>query len=245
MPDAIRQYLNQETAKQQVIAPAGEHIVHDLMVCLQEGKRSFEILNTYKGIPFVFGAKLQHVESNIACFETTDAASITLESSKHALLLSDGVLEPVEARIVSFQVATGKLDLADFTYASAKVGNRMESRVEPADPLEVELSFNGSHTIGHLLDVSMGGIGVRVAKDLEKVCFPGNDLGLALSFPEGEVRLPGRIRRVSKMPGYLRLAIGFTRNVPEKAIILRYISHRWVEIRTEVQQAYRAATQPT
>jgi hypothetical protein len=220
-------------------------IIADLSLCLLEGDREFELLNTYKGVPFRCKAQLKDIVEDVAVFSTQKAGTVNLEQETRTILLSDGFFDPIEAQVQSFDILTSRIRLTDLQYASVKFGNRREARVEPEILLEIEVEFKGERFSGQMADISMGGIGIYLPGGMEDSPIrAGSTLNLTIQIPGGKVGLPGRIRRIQDFgEDRHRLAVQFTGSSPEKALIVRYIFRRREQIRAEAKKIFEARYQ--
>jgi hypothetical protein len=214
-------------------------IVADLKMCLMDSNWDFDILNAYRGVQFLCKAVLASVSEEKAIFKVSASPCATLlETGKHTFVLSTNLLDPLQATVASFDPASGKLELNDFTYAGSNVGSRREFRVEPAAPIKLEIEAEGKIFPGRLGDISMSGAGFYVEKTDGSDLNRGDGVVVNFHLPAGDVRLPATLRSIEKASEGARLAVEFTENVPQKIAILRYINQRQTDIRTEVQQRY-------
>ena len=221
--------------------PTSSVIVADLKMCLMDSNWDFDILNAYRGVQFLCKAVLASVSAEKVIFKVTDSPCATLlESGKRTFVLSSNLLDPLHATVASYDPASGKLELTEFTYASTNVGSRREFRVEPATEVKMEIELEGKTFLGRLSDISMSGAGFFVEKSEGSEFKRGEGVVVNLHLPPGDVRLPATLRSVEKITEGMRLAVEFTENVPEKIAILRYINQQQTEIRAEVQQRYEA-----
>jgi hypothetical protein len=214
-------------------------IVADLKMCLMDSNWDFDILNAYRGVQFLCKAVLASVSEEKAIFKVSASPCATLlETGKHTFVLSTNLLDPLQATVASYDTASGKLELNDFTYAGSNVGSRREFRVEPADEIKLEIEAEGKIFAGRLGDISMSGAGFYVEKTDGSDFNRGDEVVVNFHLPAGDVRLPATLRSIEKTSAGARLAVEFTENVPQKVAILRYINQRQTDIRTEVQQRY-------
>jgi len=222
-----------------------EQIFADLIACHLEGKCDFELLNGYKGAPLIIPAVLQDVGEGQAIFETTPPNSVCLTWSEQTLILSDGTLEPISARVASFDIRTGLATLERFAYAGYQFGHRREVRVEPEQPLAVEIAHPAGKIPATLRDISMGGAGLQIdtggcSPELNK----GDDVQITVQLPGGPVHLEARLLAISSAGPVCRLALTFSSSgAGAKPSILRYIFQRRAQIMTEIAQKYAAAYQ--
>ena len=215
---------------------SSKQISADLKSVLLEKHLNFELLNTYKGVPFICKAVLQEVDAGVAHFGLAPASPFAWETVDNTLILSEGLLEPIEARVLTFDREAGTLRVSDFVYAGSKLSNRKELRVEPEGAVEITLEADGQPKTAYLVDLSMRGAGLRLAGDLSPAFGQGKTLDLLLRLAEGEVGLSGKIRNVSRAADTSRLSVEFVGAAPDKIPIVRYIMRRRAEIIVEMQQ---------
>ena len=219
-----------------------EIILNDLKAILQEGHREFSLLNMYKGVPLVCQARLDQVDESSAIFTVQPPESATLQQEEKTLVLSNGLLEILEAKVECLELVSGKFKLSDFSYAGSKYANRRELRVEPAESIPIQIASNGRMLSGEIADLSVRGVGLRLpAGELTSTFTLGKIIAITLHLPENKVRLEGKIRSITRTPQYLRLAMEFTGAVPEKTIIIRYVMQRRSEIVIEIRELYEQA----
>lgn len=222
-----------------------EQIFADLVACHLEGKCDFELLNAYKGAPLITPAVLQDVAEGQATFQTTPPNSVCLTWADETLILSDGTLEPIAARVAAFNIGTGLVTLERFAYAGYHFGHRREVRVEPEQPLVVEIEHAGGKVPATLSDISMGGVGLQIdngecSLDLHK----GDLVQVAIHLPGGVVRMEGSLLSISAPGPVCRLAVAFSAGgAGAKPAILHYIFQRRAQIMLEIQQKFAAACQ--
>jgi hypothetical protein len=216
---------------------SNDQIYEDLKLCLSLSDPNFELLNEYKGVPFIGKATYVSISEDSIQLIVQPPASICLQLEGRTFLLSDGLFEPIEAQVSSFDIQTGAVDLGSLEYAGSKFWNRREVRVVPEEPYAVDITREEQIITGHLVDVSMSGIGVAVTP-LDPEPERGQKVDLILSLPEGKVNLPGEICSLSEVDGELRLGIEFPGNVPEKRAVIQYVLHRREHIRADLKELY-------
>ncbi len=140
-------------------------IIADLKMCLLDSNWDFDILNAYRGVQFLCKAVLASVSEDKAIFKVSASPCATLlETGKRTFVLSNNLLDPLQATVAFYDPASGKLELNDFTYAGTNVGSRREFRVEPAAAVAMEIEYNDQIFPGRLGDISMSGAGFFVEK---------------------------------------------------------------------------------
>jgi len=214
---------------------AVDPIIADLQYVM-ETSQELDILNFHKSFPITCKARVETIERDVAVLQVEPPGSVCLESQEQTIVLSRGLPEAVRARIVSFDLVSGTLKLSDFSYVGSHFGDRMIARVQPEDPINVEIEIEEEKYTGTLVDVSLSGVGIFLQ---EGPFNRGQLLQLTLPLPEGKVSLPGKILNATETPnGQTRLSIGFTRNAQEIAVVMRYIKDRRIEILNEIEHMY-------
>lgn len=212
-------------------------IITDLIYAMETGTE-LDILNFYMSFPITCRARVEKVENDEVVMRVQPPGSVCLLDQPDTIVLSRGLPEAIRGSILSFDLAGGILRMKDFNYVDSHFGERMIARVQPDDIINVEVADSDSTYQGTLVDVSLNGVGVFVKTKLQK----GQIVHLNIPLPEGKVSLPGKILNVSDAPdNQHRLAIGFTRNAQEIAIIMRYIRDRRKEILDDIEQMYQQA----
>lgn len=217
---------------------AADPIISDLQYVM-ETNQELDILNFHKGFPITSKARVERINKDNVVLKVQPPGSVCLEAQDQTIVLSRGLPEAVRAHVISFDLANGLLTLDDFNYVGGHFGERMIARVQPEDTITVEIESDGKSTSGILVDVSLSGVGIYV----DQPTFQRSQIvQLTLPLPEGKVMLPGKILNVNEMNnGKVRLAVGFTRNAQEIALIMRYIRDRRMEILNEVEHMYERA----
>jgi len=216
---------------------AADPILTDLHYVM-ETSQELDILNFHKSFPITCKARVESIGSDGVTLKVQPPGSVCLESQEQTIVLSRGLPEAVRARIVSFDLLSGKLKLADFGYVGSHFGERMIARVQPDGEVPVEIEAGDLQSTGELIDVSLSGVGILVSESN----FQRSQLiEITLPLPEGQVSLPGKVLNISESRGKHRLSVGFTRNAQEIAVIMRYIKDRRTEILAEIEQMYQHA----
>src|SRR5512134_1610508 len=109
---------------------AVDPILLDLQFVMETGQE-LDILNFFKSFPITCRARVEKIENNQITLHVQPPGSVCLEDQEQTIILSRGLPEAVRARIVSFDLVTGRLKLDDFSYVGAHFGERMIARVQP------------------------------------------------------------------------------------------------------------------
>ncbi len=222
--------------------PSNQQILSDLRVVLETG-HALEIMNTYKGVPFVCKAQVKRVEDDLVYVEAQHPSLICLTREKQTKVLGSDYFEPSIAQVVSVDLGAGQITLTRFAYLGTRLGERTIVRVEPRDPIPVELRFNEQRVTGELADLSMSGIGVRFpAEAYTPLLKPGANLHLRLALPNDViVESDGAILSAARLKDIYRVSIRFSTNQSNRVAIFRYLIDRRAEIEAELKQEYKQA----
>lgn len=217
---------------------AVDPIISDLHYVM-DTSQELDILNFHKSFPITCKARVENIARDIVELRVQPPGSVCLEAQEQTIVLSRGLPEAVKARIVSFDLANGLLQLSDFAYVGSHFGERMIARVQPEDTIQVTLEADGKTSTGTLADVSLSGVGIFTNDSHFQ---RGQLLQLTLPLPEGQVTLPGKVLNFGETTNnqQYRLSIGFTRNAQEIAVVMRYIKDRRTEILSEIEQMYQS-----
>jgi hypothetical protein len=220
---------------------SNQQILSDLRLIMDAG-HSLELLSTYKGVPVICKAKIQRIGDDIVQLQAEGPALVCLAKEKQIRVLGSDYFEPSLAQIVSIDIPTGKLELADFGYLGTKLGERMIVRVEPKSPVHVTLINGGQITVGRLVDLSINGMGVRIGyADYNPSLKPGTNVQIRAALSTGEIEVNGVILSVVRSNEYYRLSLRFSQNGTQKSIIFKFLVDRRAEIEVELQKDYQAA----
>lgn len=220
---------------------SNQQILSDLQL-MHEANQEVELLSTYKGVPFICKAQILEISAEKVRLKANDPALVCLHDGNQARVLGSEYFEPASAQVLHLNLHEGLLDLGDFSYVGTKLGERMIVRVEPHSSAPVTLHGESQRTAGELADISLNGMGVRLAQsDYHALLRPGTIMKISVSLPAGDIQVNGTVMSVTRLPEAYRLAIRFNKLGAEKTTIFRYLIQRRAEIEEELQQAYAAA----
>ena len=215
-----------------------EQIIRDLRV-----KVGFEtqvdFLNMCKGIPVVFKGSIKEFTPDSIIFEVTSPDSICLKWYSQTLILHDIFISAIQSTVRSFNITSGLVELADFTYVDRGFGQRSMVRVEPDEPFEILLDTAKGQISGIVMDVSLNGFGIQVEALKSGTLSKGDPVTLKTHILDKDLEIPGQILNNFMVEDHQRLAISFEHDAPGHAIVARYITRRRAEIRKEITDAYQ------
>jgi len=202
---------------------------------------AFEFLNIYKGIPLVYKATLLKIGGDQVKFKVDHPSAICLQWELNTTILEERNGLAISAKIVTFDIATGTVTLSNFTYTDRGFGVRTIVRVEPPEPIPLEITREDQTITGEMLDVSLTGFGIRLPTLGTEPLKVRDDVRLAVKLMGKLVNPMGTIISITPEENAYRLAVRFALEVTIPVVIARFITHRRAEIHRELRSRYEAA----
>jgi hypothetical protein len=216
-------------------------ILADLRV-VQEAGRPIEVLTTYKGVPFIFQAIIEEISDHSVLVTSHDYCMVGLIQDNKPRVLGSDYFEPSVAKVISMDLLSGRIELGNFTYAGTKLGERMLVRVEPKAPIPLRIQSETQESQGNIVDISLSGIGVRIASTDYKSTFkPGTVVRTQFQLSSEAIDLAGTVLSAYKLNDAYRLSIRFSQDGPKKTTVFRYLIDRRAEITRELAAEYQAS----
>jgi hypothetical protein len=213
-------------------------ILSDLRV-IMETQHTLELMNTFKGVPFICRGKAIRVGEDQVQIETTDPTIACLVGEKQVKVLGSDYFEPSIATIVAVDLANGLVTLSNFSYLGSKLGERMIVRVAPKTPIEASIKNESVNTIAQVLDLSISGIGLKlIHADYDPTLRPGATVRIGMRLPNGDVQIAATILSAVRASDGHRLSLRFSQDGPQKVTIFRYLVDRRSEIEKELLEVY-------
>jgi hypothetical protein len=204
------------------------------------GRHEIDLLSMYKGMPVIDKALVNFVHDEAVHIQPQTYKSVCLTLSKHVIVLSDLLDEPVNAVVHDVDLTVGTAVLGNFSYVSGHLGDRMSPRVEPQEPFEVSLESGGKSFAGSVVDLSLSGVGVFVTGEGMNKLRARSVVRFALPLPDETLQLLGVIRHAKRTTQGSRLGVAFEPGTNLHAVFT-YINHRRAELLGELDRLYQAA----
>jgi len=187
-----------------------------------------------------YKASIQQIQGETVTVQTAGPEVVCLELEREVVLLGEGAVEALRAKVAEVQLARGVAQLENLHYADTRLSNRLMVRVEPKAPMAARLEAGGQTGAGRVVDVSMGGLAVEVvAMSPELPVKLRAPLRLAFNLPSGPVELVGILRSIRPAGEAQRLGIAFAQDA-QVNLIVGYVLQRRVEILGELRAVYEA-----
>ena len=213
-------------------------IISDLRLVMETG-HDLELMNTYKGVPFICRGKVASIDGNRVIVKTHDPALICLLNEQQTKVLGSDYFEPSIAQVDSIDLAAGTVTLTNLSYLGTKLGERMIVRVEPKEPIQVTIEGDGRRISGALADISVSGLGVIIQQsNYSTFLKPGTALHINMQLPNGAVSMSGTVLSSVRLEDTSRLSVRFVQDDQHKLIIFRYLIDRRAEIEQELKGIY-------
>lgn len=196
-----------------------------------------DLLSMYRGMPVIHKAQVQYVDEATVYLIPQSFKSICLTLNKTVIALSELFDEPLSAEIKEVDLKEGKVVLENFTYVSGHLGDRMSPRVEPREPIAITLETGGRAFPGHVMDLSISGIGVFVAGEEIQKLRTRSIVRFSLTLPEETIPMLGVIRHAKRTTQGSRLGIAFEPGINLRAVFT-YINFRRTELMEELKILY-------
>ena len=127
--------------------------------------QSFSFLNYYKEIPVSYDAKLLSIENEMAEFGIHEYQAKVITIERQALIYAhekSAIKDDMVAEAFYVNVAKKRVILCKFGYAKISAHLRRFVRVMIDIPVAANLLFDENDIPGNIIDISIGGIAVRV-----------------------------------------------------------------------------------
>jgi hypothetical protein len=218
-----------------------EEILPILEQLAAQGKE-VRLLNIYKGLPISYGAKILAVHGLIADLIVNRYQATCLEAQRQTFLQNEALPHTVSGTVLTVNVVEERVTLTSFAYVSDKIGNRQLVRVQPADPIEVEVSVKGRALKGRLADISFSGAGVYTGAIIfgDSPFVVNNHASLTIYLPGSRVpvKIMGKIINVLRSQQSTRLGLLLFPDGNTRLVINQYVTQRQGEIQREIRIMY-------
>lgn len=155
---------------------------------LSKDQSGIRLLNIYKGLPISYDASISSVgDSEIHVISNKYQISC-LYHQRETFIRGEDLPFVIRSQVISLNLAKEDAVLANFEIAQNSIGNRMNIRVEPEEPLAGIIQFKGYPTKVNaaIADISLYGASVYIEDFLFPVRLfqPGNEISMSIMIPE-------------------------------------------------------------
>ena len=200
--------------------------------------REVELLNGYKGLPIATKASILKIGDDSVTLKVHKHQLAGLEIEQHTYILCPELEEAASATVIELDKAAGTVELTNFLYAGRKIGERMILRVEPKNPIPVTIQTDGQTISGHLIDISIDGVGIRLsAPAADELLKRQSAVQVSFQLLSTRLEFSGTVAYLRTIHDANRLGVDFSEDPHLKAAISQYISQRRTEILGELDAA--------
>ncbi len=212
---------------------------------IEEVMKEVLLLNFHRSLPFTTRARFRAVKGDTVVFEVEPPTSVCLMDQVETWVLGGDFFEALHAQVAFFDIVSGTVGLTEFSSVGPQFGNRRVVRVEPAQPVAVEIRRGELSVAGRLVNISMSGLRVDVAGVLDCGGFySGQKVDCLVHLPEGTVTIEGKIHATSSTLNHpCALSVVYSLHGAALFLVMQYIAVRRAELVREVQQMYEDAYQ--
>jgi len=216
-----------------------------LMEQMHAESKPIQMLNIFRGLPISYHALIDHIEMGYVHLKVHGYQAVAIALEKRTFVQGGLLPEPVRANPVAVSVASQEVTLNRFAYAKSPVGQRTTPRVQPKEPLKVEVRTSKGQISAMIADLSASGMGVFTfgtyidyRLDLKR----NDQVELCIHLPGGRTLcLPGAISNMKRERSTMLYRLGLeTYPDPIAAAALSdYVANRSAEILQELETMYR------
>jgi hypothetical protein len=211
------------------------------LISLVNVREAFEFLNIYKGIPLVYKATLLKIGEHQLIFKVDHPSAVCLLWEADITILEERNSVAISAQVAAFDITTGTVNLTNLAYTDRGFGVRTMVRVEPSEPIPVEITHGKQSIMGEMLDVSLTGFGLRTPTLGAQPLETRDEVRLAVKLMDRLVNPMGTIISITPEEKTYRLAVRFAVEVTIPVVIARFITHRRAEIHRELRSQFEVA----
>jgi hypothetical protein len=220
----------------------GDARIQDELKRLMETQQEVELMNFYQALPLTYRAVIVEVgEEDVSLIvQPPDSVCLTWESQTY--LLAPEPLDLLQADVVRFDLLSGTVMLGNLRYGGSRLGNRMITRVNPKEPIRVELQAGPEIIMATVVDLSIRGIGLQFEfAGGQTTLHKGQIITMNIHLPETQAAAQGEVQVVGSSGEKLHVSLVFDDMVTYIRPIWQYVSRRRMEILQELQEKYLAA----
>lgn len=118
------------------------------------------LLNTYRGVPVVTTARITNVSSGYVAVNVHEYQAVCMSMDGNTHVQSDYLSQAYQAEAVAVDVLKKQAILTDFVTVEEGIGRRVNVRVRPENPIDVEISGEEFNISGKVADISTSGVGI-------------------------------------------------------------------------------------
>lgn len=220
-------------------------LMHQLWSSFLAG-RAVEMINIFRGVPVSNRAEITMVSKGYVALKAHSYQAVCVSMEKRTFLRGGNITGILRGHPVSVDVASGDILLTRLSPVEESVGQRMGLRVQPKEPVRVEIRTARGSVSSTLADLSPRGLGLftfgAYVNDRADLA-PGDRVDMEVYIPMSDTPLhfTGEIVNIRRERNSLLHRIGLHVQPDESAVqdLGRYIECRRTEILQELEKTYQ------
>lgn len=168
---------------------------------IARNRSEIKLLNIYKGLPISYNVRISSVGDSTIQVHSNKYQLACLYHQRETYLQGEELPFILRSQVDSLHLGKEDAVLVNLEVAQNNIGNRMQIRVEPDEPIFAAIQFAGSSSefITAIADISGEGAGVYIEHYMFpiRLCQPGNEISLTLSLPD---TISQKITKLSTKP---------------------------------------------
>jgi hypothetical protein len=215
---------------------------------LLETHTSLQLHNFFRGVPVIFPAQVKFIDQDAVVLKVHCLQSVVISIEKRTYIRSDLLPVVIRALPKTINFSSQEVVLTHFSSAGKAFIERAHLRVQPVEPINVEILKGERLTIGTLADISLSETGVFAfgayisdENSLEMSANSEVGLNFTLQGLYQLIHLVGTITNVAVEKRTMKMRIGI-QTLPEPAVdsaLMKYIDRRQADILGELQKIYQ------
>jgi YesN/AraC family two-component response regulator len=137
----------------------------DILELIKKYSLQIELINTYKGVPIIYGANIVDVNEEVVSIKVTEAQLFAIKYERQTVIQSPLLSKPIKAELSELQKEQGIVKLKELTCIDQNINKRENVRVVPSKDFQSTFYFKQmKFEIKKVLYVSLNMITFRVSK---------------------------------------------------------------------------------
>jgi hypothetical protein len=155
---------------------------------IARNRSGIKLLNVFKGLPISYDVHINSVSDSEIQVHSNRYQLACLYYQRETYLQGEELPFILYSQVLSLHLGKDDAILTNLEIAPNSIGNRMQIRVEPGEPLVASLRFSTSspEIFVPLTDISEVGAGAYFEDYLfpAKLCRPGNEFSMTINLPD-------------------------------------------------------------
>ncbi len=215
------------------------------LTILMNTAQPIKLFNTYRGMPISYDARITAIDQGCVILNVHKYQAVCMFLDSRTSLISPNLPDVYDAQVISLDVAKRQAVLAVFKKLFKSLERRAEVRVQPENPIPVELWIGAVRSMGKLSDISISGLGVvsfgtfvYTNQAIEK------NAAIQLKFSLPGIGAPLQVNgkavhaALGDDPRWHRLGMEIALDDSTRAQLQNYVDQREVELLREVSFIY-------